>query len=389
MKLGKHVDSITYSFVDFFGEQPTLLVQAPGRINFIGEHTDYNNGFVLPAAINMAVEVAVGPRNDNRLRLYAEQYNEFFEVRIDDIKPVPRHWANYVLGVVDQLLKRGTPIGGFNMVISGNVPNGAGMSSSAAVECATVLALDTFFSIGLERKEMALLAQIAEHSFPNVKCGIMDQYASLFGKKNHAIKLDCRELNHVYIPVDLKGYTIVLFNSNVKHDLADSEYNTRKQECEAGVAAIKKYHVEVNSLRDVNLTMIEKYITDPIVKKRCEYVVKENQRLHTACERLQIGDIKGFGQNMFITHDGLKNEYDVSCPELDFLVEVAKMHDGVVGARMMGGGFGGCTINIVRNELVDSLIESVDAVYYKAMHRVATHYIVSIEDGAALKNKKL
>ncbi len=271
------------------------------------------------------------------------------------------------------------------LVIDGDVPIGAGLSSSAAVECATIFALNEVFGLGLDRLKMVPLAQKAEHVFAGVNCGIMDQFASMFGKKDHVIKLDCRSLDYEYVPFKLDGYKIVLFNTNVKHNLASSEYNTRRKQCERGVSLVRDAHPGVKSLRDVSMQMLKDHVepVDPLVYQRCKYVVQENERLLEACEDLKRGDIKALGKKMYHTHHGLSYYYDVSCKELDFLVEYVKKIPAVAGARMMGGGFGGCTINLVQEDAIEKLIQGISLAYEEAMGLPLTAYIASIEDGTS------
>ena len=363
----------------------TLIVRSPGRINLIGEHTDYNNGFVLPAAIDKAVYVTIEKNDEEIIFLHSVDFNESVEIKIADIKPVPGHWSTYILGVVDQLIKREHPVLGFKLSIYGDVPLGAGLSSYAAVECAAAFALNELFAFGIERIELAKIAQLAEHEFAGVKCGIMDQFASLFGKKDNVIRLDCRSLAYEYFPLKLDGYKIVLLDSQVKHSLASTEYNVRRSQCESGVAEIKKRYPHVESLRDVSLSMIEECINqDTIIYHRCRYVVEENIRVQEGCIDLLNGNLTAFGEKMFATHIGLSEQYGVSCKELDFLVEAVKNMPAVVGARMMGGGFGGCTINIVEINGVDTLIQSVTEKYHHESGKELKAYVVQIEDGTSL-----
>jgi galactokinase len=368
-----------------FGCTEALVVRSPGRVNIIGEHTDYNNGFVLPAAIDKAIFVAVGKRTDGRVHLYSTDFNESFEVELACIQPTS-NWATYVLGVAKQLIDSGYTIEGFNLSLDGNVPIGAGLSSSAAVECATVFALNELFDLGIDKLEMVKIAQKAEQTFSGVMCGIMDMFASMFGKKGHVIKLDCRSLDYEYRPFKLDGYKIVLFNTNVKHALAESAYNNRRQQCEQGVAWIKAFHPQVNSLRDVTNEMLEQHVAgkDGIVYRRCLYVIEEIQRVSTACKVLEKGDIHELGKQMFATHEGLRHMYEVSCKELDYLVDAVKGNKDVPGARMMGGGFGGCTINLVKEEAIEALTEKISAGYKNCMRLELTAHTAVIEDGTAL-----
>lgn len=378
-------EKVLQDFTRNFNEEPTI-VRSPGRVNIIGEHTDYNNGFVLPAAIDKAIYVAVSPRNDETIKLYSGEFDEFFETSLKTLKPTDRFWPNYILGVADQLLKRGYSIKGFNLTIDGDVPIGSGLSSSAAVECATAFALNQIFKLGIDKKDLAFIGQKAEHTFAGVMCGIMDQFASVFGKKDHVIKLDCQSLDYEYVPLELEGYKILLLNTNVKHSLGSSEYNTRRAQCEQGVAWVKEHHREVNSLRDVTMEMLHQYVEpkDKLIYQRCKYVVEEKERLLTGCEDLKKGDLESLGKKMFQTHDGLSKEYEVSCKELDFLVDAVRNNPDVVGARMMGGGFGGCTINIVKEEAIDALIDRLEEDYEKNMGLKLTAYIAQVENGTSL-----
>jgi galactokinase len=368
-----------------FNAEP-LLIRSPGRVNIIGEHTDYNEGFVLPAAIDKAIYIAIGKRADNLISLYAQDYKQSHEVDLSRLAPTEKHWPNYILGMADQLQKKGHTIGGFNLVIDGDVPLGAGLSSSAAVECATAYGLNKLFDLGIEKVELVKMAQLAEQTFAGVMVGIMDQFASMFGKKGHALKLDCRSLEYEYVPLDLKGIKILLLNTNVKHSLASSEYNTRRKQCEQGVAWVKEKYTGVKSLRDVSLEMLTELVAskDQIIFNRCKYVVEENNRLLEGCEDLKAGNIEALGKKMFRTHEGLSKEYEVSCKELDYLVEYVKENPAVLGARMMGGGFGGCTINLIKEEEIDELVEKISIDYKQAMNLKLSAYIAGIEDGSSV-----
>ena len=370
-----------------FGAQPQLLVRSPGRVNIIGEHTDYNEGFVLPAAIDKAAYVAVGKRQDKEIKLFSSAFGRYFHCSLDTIHPGEEHWANYVLGVVDQLQKNGYPIdSGFNLTLTGDVPIGAGLSSSAAVECASIFALQQLFGLSIGKMELVKMAQKAEHTYAGVMCGIMDQFASVFGKKDCVVRLDCRSLEYEYVPLQLDGVKILLLNTNVKHSLSSSEYNTRREQCEQGVERIRRVYPEVLSLRDVTPEMLETILQaeDPLVYKRCKYVVSENQRLLAACEDLKQGRLAELGKKMFATHAGLSLDYEVSCRELDFLVDAVRNNPDVLGARMMGGGFGGCTINLVREQAIEPLVEALSRSYHQTTGLELTAYVAQTEDGVGL-----
>ena len=381
----KIIQNIKTSFIEKFREEPRIF-RSPGRVNILGEHTDYNEGFVLPASIDKNIYIAISKRTDHVINLYATDFNEQFTGDINHIEKSTVQWANYILGVTDQLLKKGYTLSGFNAVIDGDVPIGAGLSSSAALECAGIYALNDIFQLGLSNIDMVPMAQKAEHVFAGVHCGIMDQFASMFGKQNHVIKLDCRSLTYEYVPFRLEGYKILLLNSNVKHNLASSEYNTRRMQCEKAVSLIQQHHPEVKSLRDAGMDMLKQFVepVDPLVFNRSKYVVQENERLLGACEDLKNADIMSLGAKMYQTHLGLKDLYEVSCKELDFLVDFVKGKSGVSGARMMGGGFGGCTINLVKEEAIEILVKEISIAYEKEMNLPLTAYVASIENGTGI-----
>lgn len=375
-------DQIIAQFVKLFGATPTVF-RSPGRINLIGEHTDYNDGFVLPAAIDKAIYVAITKRTDDNVHFYSVDFDASFTTSLSDIHP-QEGWPTYLLGVVSQFQQAGYVLGGFNIVIGGDVPVGAGLSSSAAVECATAFALNETFQIGLDRMTLVKMAQKAEHEFAGVKCGIMDQFASMFGKASHVIRLDCRSLTYEYFPFQMEGVKIVLLDTQVKHSLASSEYNTRREQCEEGVAAIRQQHPEVKNLRDASIEMLNEAVpSDSVVYDRCQYVIEEKTRILEGCEDLKNNDLIAFGKKMFATHEGLSTLYAVSCKELDYLVDAVKTNPAVLGARMMGGGFGGCTINLVKTEAIDALIQSVSASYEKDMGKKLVAHVVQIENGTS------
>lgn len=364
-----------------------LIVRSPGRVNIIGEHTDYNEGFVLPAAIDKYAYVAMSLRDDHEIHIKAADLNETFTMSVADLKPVTDiSWPNYMLGAAAQFIKLEIPLPGFNAVLSSNVPMGAGLSSSAAVECATVFALNELLQTNIDRVSMVKMAQKAEHEFAGVMCGIMDQFASMMGKKDHVIKLDCRSLEYEYVPFKLDGIKILLLNTNVKHSLASSEYNTRRNECTQAVTWIAEQHAEVTSLRHATIPMLDELLLprNETIDKRSRFVVEEIERLLTGCVDLQEGDIAALGKKMFTTHDGLSKMYNVSCKELDFLVDFVRNRPGVIGARMMGGGFGGCTINLVEESAIEQLVADVKPAYQAAMHLELDYYIASIENGTEI-----
>lgn len=347
-------------------EGKPLIVRSPGRINIIGEHVDYNGGYVLPAAIDKYIYVAIDKRNDDIIGLYSVNFDVKIEIELNNLKP-SNDFSTYVFGVVDQVIKRGYSISGFNIVIYGDIPVGAGLSSSAALESAVAFAINEVYQLGISKLELVSIAQSAESTFAGVNCGVMDMFASIYGQKDFAIKLDCNSLQFEYMPLVLDGYSLVLFNSNVKHSLASSAYNVRRRQCETGLNRIKHFLPKVNTFRDVTESHLIKYILpfDKEIFTRCLYVVKEIQRLNEACQHLANGNLQALGQLLYATHDGLSLEYEVSCFELDFLIDEVKGNSNVLGARMMGGGFGGCTINIVKDEAISELIDSLKVNYLK------------------------
>ena len=384
------IETVRTVFVSNFGH-PTLLVQSPGRINLIGEHTDYNQGFVLPAAIDKAIYLAISKREDQEVHLIAADLADNFSVALNNLSFSQQTWSNYLIGVVDQLQKNGYELGGFNAVVAGDVPLGAGLSSSAAVECATVFALNELFELGLSKIEMVRLAQKAENEFVGVKCGIMDQFASMFGKTDAVIQLDCQSLEYNYMPFNQEGIKIVLLDTRVKHSLASTEYNLRREECEAGVKIIQEKYPTVASLRDVTMQMAQECLAnaDQKIIDRCSFVVAEIHRLQDACKDLEAGNMKAFGKKMYETHEGLSKLYEVSCAELDFLADFAKTDASVLGARMMGGGFGGCTINLVEEDAVEAFVLAAGNAFQAAFGTEMKPYIVSIGNGTSLLDENV
>jgi len=379
-------DAIAADFQRRFGYAP-LLVRAPGRVNIIGEHTDYNNGFVLPAAVDKEIYFAVGLNRSTTANLVSFDKGEATTADLTRLERGEPAWANYLKGVAAQFQKHGLTVPGFDCVFGGTVPIGAGMSSSAALECGLAFALNTLVEdASFERMELALIGQAAEHEYALVKSGLMDQFASLFGKAGHVVRLDCRSLQYEYFPFDTSACHIVLCDTGVKHSLADSEYNTRRQECERGVETLRGHYPSMESLRDATLEQIERHRAElgDVVYRRCRYVVAENQRVLTACQHLVEGNLIAVGQDMYASHLGLRDEYQVSCRELDVLVEIARAAPGVFGARMMGGGFGGCTINLVIPDQVDAFIQTATEGYKRATGLQLETYRTTIVDGVSL-----
>jgi galactokinase len=373
----------------FYIADKPLIVRSPGRVNIIGEHTDYNEGFVLPAAIDKAAYLAISLRDDGEIHLLAKDLNEKFTVSIKDLKPVSDvSWPNYILGSAAQFLKRGVALKGFNALLTSDVPMGAGLSSSAAVECATVFALNELLQTNIDRLTMVQMAQKAEHDYAGVLCGIMDQFASMMGKKDHVIKLDCRSLEYKYLPFQMDGVKILLLNTNVKHSLASSEYNTRRKECDTAVEWVREHVQGVTSLRNVNEGMLNAFVEpkSELIDRRSRYVVQEIERLVSGCEDLRKGNMESLGSKMFQTHRGLSEMYEVSCKELDWLVDVVRSNGHVLGARMMGGGFGGCTINLISEEAIEPLINAIRPVYEATMNLPLTYYVATIENGTEIIN---
>jgi galactokinase len=369
------------AFTENYSSSPRLFY-SPGRINLIGEHVDYNDGFVMPAAIDKGMFYAMGLNNTDELNFYSIDFDEKLNIKIADIKKLTS-WKNYVLSVVNEFVLKGLPVKGFDCVFGGNIANGGGLSSSAAVEGGVSFGLNELLQFGLSRKELALLGQRAEHNFPGVMCGIMDQYANMLGKNDHVLLLDCRSVEHQYFPLHLSGYKIVLINSKVHHSLASSEYNVRRKQCEEGLAILKK-EMNITSFRDIkdplDINVFKKKMPEPVYM-RCLYVVEEIHRTQQAALLLQQNNIIEFGKLMFKTHDGLRDLYQVSCKELDFLVSLAKESASVIGSRLMGGGFGGCTINIIKDEGKQEFLSAATDSYQKKFQIDPEIYEVDIMDG--------
>ncbi len=373
---------IKEKFLELFFDRP-LLISSPGRVNLIGEHTDYNMGFVLPAAIDKAIYFAITPRNDDICKIFAFDKNEKFEFEIDNLLPSSLLWPNYLMGVIDQIIKSKYKIRGFNCVFGGDIPIGAGLSSSAAIEGGLAFSLNYLFSLNIEPLTLVKLSQKAENEFVGVKCGIMDQYINIFGKADNALLIDCRSLDYDYYPFSNQNVSIVLLDTCISHSLASSEYNRRRLECAEGVNIIKSKYPNVSSLRDVTTEMLNnvKPAMSELIYKRCKYVVEENIRVIEGCKALKANDFRNFGSLMYQTHMGLSSEYEVSCNELDFLAKLAMHYSEIYGARMMGGGFGGCTINLIEKDAVEKILPEIILKFKSRFGREPKAYITSINSG--------
>jgi galactokinase len=375
---------IERQFQQYFGKD-CQIAAAPGRVNLIGEHTDYNQGFVLPAAIDRHIYIALAPNQEEKVNLVAPGFGECHSFELGHMRPV-KGWPTYLLGMIYMIMPEKHLPHGMDILISGNVPIGAGMSSSAALCSAIGLALNEFFQLGLSGMQIALQAQKTEHRFAGLQCGIMDPFASLHGKAGHLMKLDCRSLEYEYIPFDFPDIRIILVNSMVSHSLASSEYNLRRQQCEEAVAVLKKYEPAMHSLRDLKPELLEEHKAelDKTVYKRCHFVVEENQRLLDGCNDLKNYNLDAFGKLMYASHAGLSNEYEVSCRESDFLVNEINKLNGVKGARQMGGGFGGCIITLVEHNAEESFILDIQKKYEMEYGKVPDCYVMNIGEGAKI-----
>jgi galactokinase len=382
----KLIRDTTIHFENIFQKTPDFIFLSPGRINIIGEHIDYNDGFVLPAAINKYICFAISKNDNSECKITAIDLNETYHFNWnEELKPVDKMWINYILGVLHQLKEKEFVMQGFNMVFSSTIPMGAGLSSSAALECGVGFAMNSIFNLGLSKKELALIGQKSEHTFVGVNCGIMDQFASVFGKKNNVIKLDCNTLEYEYHKADFKNYSLLLLDSNVKHTHLTSGYNVRRQEVEQGLSIIKHYFPEVKTFRNCNEKMVlelrEKL--GETLFKRCHFVVKEIQRVQDAVIAIENSDFKKLGELMSQTHIGLSKEYEVSCDEIDFLVNAVQNEKSVLGSRMMGGGFGGCSINLVEKGNENEIIKKISGQYKAAFGINLKSYKVKISKGTS------
>nr|WP_302960712.1 galactokinase [uncultured Prevotella sp.] len=380
------IDYVRSRFVKHFDGQTGNVYASPGRINLIGEHTDYNGGFVFPGAIDKGIMCEIRPNGTNKVMAYSIDLKDRVEFDIDDEKGPKASWARYLYGIVQEMKKRGVDVKGFNTAFAGDVPLGAGLSSSAALESCYAYALNDLFGENKVSKwDMVLAGQATEHNYCGVNCGIMDQFASVFGMEGKLMRLDCRSREFEYFPFEPKGYRLVLVDSVVKHELASSAYNDRRKSCENVVAALQKKYPEktIETLRDADWDMLNA-VKDEVSEedmKRATFVLGEKDRVLAVCDALNAGDYETVGKKMYETHHGLSKEYEVSCEELDYLNDIAR-EDGVTGSRIMGGGFGGCTINLVKEDLYDHFIADVKKKYAERYGKEPKIYDVVIKDGS-------
>lgn len=383
--------ALTSEFLGYFGGDASgiRIFTSPGRVNLIGEHTDYNGGFVFPAALTLATTVLARPRADRRLRLVATDLKNIVEADLDHLQAGRGlKWGNYQLGVADELQRAGYPLVGCDLLYDDKVPLASGLSSSAAIEVATAYALVSLGAgkpVAIDPVKMAKISQTAEHNFVGVMCGIMDQFASAMGKKDHAIFLDCRTLAYEWVPLVMEGVSIVIANTNKKRSLGEGKYNERRSECEQGLQILKQALPAATCLRDVTAAEFEEHgalIADPVLRNRVAHVVYEDDRVLRSVEALKSGDLVLFGQLMDQSHDSLRDLYEVTGKELDALVDAFRKVDGVIGARMTGAGFGGCAVALVRNEALEACEREVGAAYRAAIGYDTTFYVSDVGDGA-------
>lgn len=385
MRNSNFKSDIRETFAEVFGGEPATVVRAPGRVNLIGEHTDYNDGYVLPVAIDRSVLVAAAPRNDRRVVIHAPDFGEDAQFSLDDIEyDQVNTWSNYQRGVAYFLEERGIKLPGLNAVVVGDVPIGSGLSSSAAVEVSMAYTWQVLASFELSRVELALLCQRAENEFVGMNCGIMDQFVSALGQRDHALLIDCRSLDYQPVPLPT-GAAIIVADTMKRRGLVDSEYNTRRQECEEGVRILQRYLPEVQALRDVSVAQFVEYKGQlpEKVRQRCRHVIYENEQVLRGVAALRADDLDAFGWLMNESHSSLRNDYEVSCPELDIMVKAAWKVEGVYGSRMTGAGFGGCTVSLVAEEAVDGFQAQVAAAYEEATSIVPQIYVCRAEDGVS------
>ena len=380
------IKNTTHFFQETFGTNPERIVLSPGRINIIGEHIDYNDGYVLPAAIDKIICFAFEKNNSNTSKIIAIDLDDSFEVDLTTNMELTQNvWTNYIRGVINQLKLKGFEFEGFNCVFSSNIPVGSGLSSSAALECGFLFGLNELFNLNIKPVDIALMGQSAEH-WVGINCGIMDQFSSVMGVENKVIKIDCRTLEYEYHNADFNDYSLILFDSNVKHSLMTSAYNERREQCEEGIAIVKNNFPEITSFRDCteqHILGLQNVMSENVFK-RSLFVVKEINRVILACEALDAGHIETLGKLMFETHEGLSKDYEVSCDELDMIVDVLKKDKAVVGSRLMGGGFGGCTINLIKKGHEDRIKQQLSTQYFETFGIELKIYDVKIGNGTSL-----
>jgi galactokinase len=374
--------SIHRHFIDYFHKEP-FVFSAPGRINLIGEHIDYNGGMVMPAAVNRSFTFAITPGQSDKCNIFADDLEEGLSFSIHDLNAGDT-WVNYLMGVIDAFARRGKVIRGFDLVFGGDIPSGTGMSSSAALSCGFAFALNTIFESGLSRLELAKIAQYAEHEFAGVNCGMMDQYACLFGEPDSLLMLDCRSLTHQTLAFPLKEYSLMLVDTKVKHTLGSSAYNERRASCEEGLLGVQKMNPLVKSFRDITSAMLAQakdQLSDETYK-RCAYVIQEMERVQKTSQAIASGNLTEVGRLLYESHAGLSKQYEVSCAEADFLVSLAEEDKkAVLGARMMGGGFGGCTINLIDQGKESAFKEKVRSKYFAQFKKEPDFYSVKLSAG--------
>jgi len=378
------IEALTKQFRELYGTEPRIFC-APGRVNLIGEHTDYNEGFVMPAAIDFSTCVSVSARDDRSIVIQSDNVSGPAELDLDQPSEVARrHWSDYPFGVAIELEEAGLRLRGANMLVKGDVPIGSGLSSSAAIEVATALALLDNSDLTIDRLELAKICQKAENEFVGARSGIMDQFIACFGKADHALMLDCRSLESSSLPIP-NDVRLVVCNTMVRHELASGEYNKRREECEAGVRILSRHLPNVTSLRDVTAAELEAFRAElpEAIYRRCRHVISENDRVLRGADALRSDDLRTFGMLMADSHRSLRDNYEVSCPELDLMVELANEVEGVIGARMTGGGFGGCTINLVESDRVDAVKQHVASRYFEAIGKDPEIYVCTAASAAA------
>lgn len=385
---GMDPDFLKEEFKRGFKTYPEIIAQAPGRVNLLGEHTDYNNGFVLPIAIDRSILILASPREDSLIQLFSHDFNEKASFDLGDIRYDYLHrWSNYQRGVAKLLIEAGYALKGTNMLVAGDVPIGVGLSSSAAVEIATALAFKSLNNLTISELELIKLCQRAENQFVGMKCGIMDQFVSLLAQRNKALFLDCHSLDYQLVPLDREDLRVVIANTMVERELVDSQYNQRRKECEEGVEILREFLPEIRSLRDVTIEDLIKYKDrlPPVVTRRVEHVILENQRVLKGVQALKRGDFSLFGELMNQSHQSLRDLYEVSCPELDLMVEIARSTKGVLGSRLTGAGFGGCTVSLVKAWAVRDLKENILEIYPKQTGLTPEVYVTQPGEGGRVK----